>query len=74
MGFGLPESSQSAFCGAASGFRKSFGYFDNSQSNTMALLRKVRHTREEQSKCMIVCTSKKLTILPDHLVEYQRRK
>lgn len=64
VGLCLPDSSQSAFCGAASGFRKSFGYFDNSQSNTMALLRKVRHIRKEQSECMIICTGKKLTTLP----------
>lgn len=41
-----------AFCDPAPGFEKSFGYFDNSQSNTMALLRKVGSTGKEQSECM----------------------
>lgn len=38
------EGRPAAFRDPSPDFEKSFGYFDNSQSNTMALLRKVGST------------------------------
>lgn len=66
------ENRPAAFCDPASGFEKSFGYFDNSQSNTMALLRKVGSAAQEHPECMCSLTGAvftKLTLLSPRLVE-----
>lgn len=48
------EGGPAAFCAPVSGIGESFGYFEDSQSNTMALLRKVGLIKEDRSDCMCI--------------------
>lgn len=57
------DGDPAAFCDPSFGIGKSFGYFENSQSNTIALLKKVGDTKEDQSDCMCFAILTKLTSL-----------